>query len=113
MRIIRKNYIAILLLFFLFIKPSAAEIISLELRSDNRHLIPLIEFEFSSAGYVSFAISSVSVTSTLLQHDFSRMGFLLQSPDGVDQYRMVFLEAVFARKRKVSFDDCDPTTGLG
>ncbi|XP_052626861.1 protein CANDIDATE G-PROTEIN COUPLED RECEPTOR 7 [Lactuca sativa] len=80
MTILAKILTVVLLHFFLFIAPSTAEIISLNLRSNNRHKILISEFKFSNDGYISFVISSVTATSTSSRPDPSRFGFILQSP---------------------------------
>ncbi|KAL4585559.1 hypothetical protein LXL04_010182 [Taraxacum kok-saghyz] len=76
---------AVLLCFFLFTELSTAHIISLKLRSDNRHIIPFSDFEFSNVGYVSFFISSVTVTSNSSRPDPSRIGFFLQPRELTNQ----------------------------
>ncbi|KAI3706614.1 hypothetical protein L6452_24485 [Arctium lappa] len=81
MRILGKILPAVLLLFFLFTVPSMAEIKSLKIRSDNRPMILFEKFGFTHTGFVSVAISSVSVTSTLSQPDPSRLGFFLLSEE--------------------------------
>ncbi|KVH90584.1 protein GPR107-like [Cynara cardunculus var. scolymus] len=81
MRILGKILPAVLLFFFLFTAPSMGEIKSLKIRSDNRPMILFEKFGFTHTGFVSIAISSVSVTSTLSQPDPSRLGFFLLSEE--------------------------------
>lgn len=91
MTILAKILTAIFLLFFFLPAPSKADIISVKLRFDNRHIILFSEFEFSQAGYVSFGISSVSFTSTSSrQPDPSRIGFVLQSHELQNQHPLEF-----------------------
>ncbi|CAH1414551.1 unnamed protein product [Lactuca virosa] len=82
MRILQKLLTAVFLYFFIFTAPSTAHIVSLNLRSNNRQIIPISDFEFTNVGYVSFVLSSITVTSTSSRAaNESRIGFFLQSHD--------------------------------
>ncbi|CAH1415842.1 unnamed protein product [Lactuca virosa] len=90
MRILEKILTAVLY-FFVFTAPCTAHIIALKLHSDNRHMIPFFDFEFSNVGYVSFVLSSVTVTSTSSSPpDPSRIGFLFQSHKPEDEQPFKF-----------------------
>ncbi|KAL7607215.1 hypothetical protein Lser_V15G18632 [Lactuca serriola] len=87
---LKKMMMVVLLLVLHFIAPSAADIISLNIRSSGQHKIRLSEFVFSDTGHVSFEISSVSVTSSISQTDTSRIGFFLLSHDLLNEYFLEF-----------------------
>ncbi|KAK9072755.1 hypothetical protein SSX86_009190 [Deinandra increscens subsp. villosa] len=76
MKAISKSLI-ILLIFFLLTDLSTAAIKSFKIRSDNRPLIIFGKFGFTATGFLSIAISNVSVTSTGSPYDPSRIGFFL------------------------------------
>ncbi|XP_042752438.1 protein CANDIDATE G-PROTEIN COUPLED RECEPTOR 7 [Lactuca sativa] len=92
MTILEEILYVILLLFILFPAPSTADIQNMKIRSDKRGKILFSKFGFSHPGYVSVAVSSVSVTSPfpLPQPDPSRMGFMLLSHDLIDEYNQEF-----------------------
>ncbi|KAK1434939.1 hypothetical protein QVD17_00694 [Tagetes erecta] len=80
MTVLHKIFIAVLLLFFFFISPSTAEIKSINIRSDNRPMILFEKFGFTHTGFISVAVSNVSVISdTESTPDPSRLGFFLLS----------------------------------
>ncbi|KAI3500326.1 hypothetical protein L1887_36145 [Cichorium endivia] len=88
MRNLAKILTVVFLFFFLFTAPSTADITSVKIRSDNRHLIFFEKFGFTQNGHVSVAISSVSVTSlpvtsNLSRPDPSRLGFFLLSQEAL------------------------------
>ncbi|KAL7610093.1 hypothetical protein Lser_V15G11095 [Lactuca serriola] len=82
MRILQKLLTAVFLYFFIFTASSTAHIVSLNLQSNNRQMIPISDFEFTNVGYISFVLSSITVTSTSSRAaNESRIGFFLQSHD--------------------------------
>lgn len=81
MRILEKLLTAVFLYLFIFTAPSTAHIVSLNLQSNNRQMIPLSDFEFTNAGYVSFVFTSIAVISTSSPTNASHIGFFLQSHD--------------------------------
>ncbi|KAL7604587.1 protein CANDIDATE G-PROTEIN COUPLED RECEPTOR 7 [Lactuca sativa] len=82
--IILEKILTSVVVFFLLTAPSTADIISLNLYSDNRHMIFFSDFEFSHAGYVSFDISSLTVNSST-SFDPTHSGFVLQRREVQDQ----------------------------
>ncbi|CAI9273345.1 unnamed protein product [Lactuca saligna] len=82
--------------FSLLAPPVTAEIKSLKVESDNRPMILFEKFGFTHRGFASVVISSVSVTSDLLQTDPSRLGFFLLSEGSLNQVLTEF-------KRKPNF----------
>ncbi|KAL4585936.1 hypothetical protein LXL04_010563 [Taraxacum kok-saghyz] len=86
MMILRDIVMVVLFLALLFITPSTADIISLNMRSDRRHNILFSKFGFSHTGHLSIEISSVKVTSTSSQPNPSRIGFFLLPHQLVSNY---------------------------
>ncbi|XP_042752006.1 protein CANDIDATE G-PROTEIN COUPLED RECEPTOR 7-like [Lactuca sativa] len=72
--------IIILAVLLLFTPPSTAEIQSRNIRWNDQYLILFEEFEFTNTGFVSVAISNVSVISPY-DFDPSSMGFFLVQSD--------------------------------
>ncbi|KAK1403446.1 Protein CANDIDATE G-PROTEIN COUPLED RECEPTOR [Heracleum sosnowskyi] len=75
----------LLLLTALLPSPTTAEIKKLKILSDGRPMILFEKFGFTHTGFVSVAVSDVSVTSSLSQPDPSRLGFFLLSEESLIQ----------------------------
>ncbi|KAE8730446.1 zinc finger CCCH domain-containing protein 58 [Hibiscus syriacus] len=77
----------LLLLLLSLISSSTAEIRTLTITSDSRPMILFEKFGFTHNGYVSVAVSSVSVSSsaTAPNPDASRLGFFLLSEEALLQ----------------------------
>ncbi|KAH0995641.1 hypothetical protein GBA52_019505 [Prunus armeniaca] len=67
------------------VSPTAAEIKSLTISSDNRPMILFEKFGFTHSGHVTIRVSHVSVTSKLSDIDPSRLGFFLLSEESLLQ----------------------------
>ncbi|XP_076946443.1 protein CANDIDATE G-PROTEIN COUPLED RECEPTOR 7-like [Bidens hawaiensis] len=78
----------LLFTFSLLTPPATSEIRSLHVTDDNRPMILFEKFWFTHKGFASVAISSVSVTTGLMQPDPSRLGFFLLSEGSLNQVLM-------------------------
>ncbi|KAM7526281.1 hypothetical protein LguiA_016183 [Lonicera macranthoides] len=69
----------------LLLLPASAEIKNLKISADSRPMILFEKFGFTHTGFVSVAVSSVSVTSSLARPDSSRLSFFLLSEESLIQ----------------------------
>lgn len=72
-----RSSISLLLLLFISISPSSAEIRVTEVRSDSRMVIPFDEFGFTHRGHLELNVSSISLSNSKV--DLSKVGFFLST----------------------------------